>query len=92
MRHLMTKVRGTFDQFSGEVTIADDPAASTAGAKIATASISTRNAQRDSHLRSAEILDTDTFPVMRFVTTQVLPHHGGYLVIGDLTTKDVTRR
>jgi len=54
-RHLMVaNVRGQFTDFAGSVTIAEDPAQSSAHAIIQTASITTHNEQRDTHLRSAD--------------------------------------
>lgn len=91
VRHLMSKVRGSFSEFSGEVTIADELTASTATAEITIASVDTRNDQRDGHVRSAEILDAEKYPAMTFRATGVRASGADYVVTGDLTIKDVTR-
>ncbi|MGH3735698.1 MAG: YceI family protein [Micromonosporaceae bacterium] len=91
VRHLMSKVRGNFSDFSGEVRIAEQLAGSTATAEISIASVDTRNEQRDGHLRSAEILDAEAFPTMSFTATGVREQGSDYVVTGDLTIKDATR-
>ncbi|RFU43577.1 polyisoprenoid-binding protein [Actinomadura logoneensis] len=91
IRHLMTKVRGSFTDFSGAVQIADDVAASTATAEIKLASIDTRNADRDGHVRSADVLDVENHPTMTFATTGVRAEGGDYKVDGTLTIKGVAK-
>src|SRR5262245_44581678 len=88
IRHLMSKVRGSFTDFGGQVAIGDDLATSSVTAEIQMTSVSTRNADRDGHLRSAEIFDVANHPVMTFVTTGV---RDGHLVDGELTIRGVTR-
>jgi polyisoprenoid-binding protein YceI len=91
IRHLMSKVRGSFTDFSGGVDVAEDVFASTATAEIKVASVDTRHADRDAHLRSAEILDVENHPIMTFATTGVRAEDGAYLVDGELTIRGVTR-
>jgi polyisoprenoid-binding protein YceI len=91
IRHLMTKVRGSFTDFAGSVEVAEDLNATTAIAEIKLGSVDTRNADRDAHVRSAEILDVANHPVMTFATKGVRVDGGDYLVDGELTIKDVTR-
>jgi polyisoprenoid-binding protein YceI len=91
IRHLMSKVRGSFTTFSGQVVIGDDLASSRATAEIELTSVDTRNADRDAHLKSSEIFDTDNHPVMTFVTTGVREEGGDHLVDGELTIRGVTR-
>jgi polyisoprenoid-binding protein YceI len=98
VRHLMTTVRGSFTEFGGDIVIADDPFLSTATAEIAIESIDTRNAERDAHIRSSEIMDVANHPVMTFAATGVAPartgrraRHPRYGVDGDLTIRGVTR-
>lgn len=91
-RHLMiSKVRGRFASFSGTVTIAEDPLASTVEASVDLASIDTGDAQRDEHLRSADFFDVDQFPTMTFTTTGLKGDGDDFVLFGDLTIRGVTR-
>ena len=93
-RHAMvTKVRGAFNEFTGQAVIdGDDPAKSSATLTIEVASIDTRNAQRDEHLRTNDFLDLANYPQITFTSTSVA-HLGGndFEVTGELTIKDVTK-
>jgi polyisoprenoid-binding protein YceI len=91
IRHLMTKVRGSFTEFAGAIQVAESVEASTATAEIQLKSIDTRHADRDAHIRSADILDIDNHPTITFATKGVRAEDGDYLVDGDLTIKTVTR-
>lgn len=91
IRHLMTKVRGSFTEFSGSIELTDNVEDSKANVEIQIKSIDTRNADRDAHIRSAEILDLDNHPVMTFTSTGVRQNGGNYLLDGTLTIRDVTR-
>jgi polyisoprenoid-binding protein YceI len=90
-RFMLAKVRGRFTDVTGVVRIADDPAASSVEVVVATASISSGSADRDEHLRSADLLDVGRFPVAAFRSRSVRPGMGGALVEGDLTIVGVTR-
>jgi polyisoprenoid-binding protein YceI len=60
--------------------------------RIAAASIDTGNADRDTHLRSADFLDVATHPEITFASTAVEPVETDvYRVTGDLTIRGVTR-
>ena len=92
-RHAMvTKVRGSFNEFEGSgVVDGDDFAASTVSLTIQAASIDTRNAQRDGHLRSNDFLAMDEFPQITFASTGFTVTGPTSLdVTGDLTIKGVT--
>jgi polyisoprenoid-binding protein YceI len=92
IRHLVSKVRGSFAEFSGAVTVAEDLRLSGTSADIQMASVSTRNAQRDEDLRSGNIFGAEEYPLMTFRSTGVRPGHGDtYLVDGDLTIRAITR-
>ncbi|GAA1751699.1 YceI family protein [Nostocoides vanveenii] len=87
-RHLMvTKVRGSFPEVSGTVTVAEDVTASTVDVTVGMASVDTRSADRDAHLRSADFFDVENYPTMRFVSTSF----DGEELSGELTIKDVTK-
>jgi polyisoprenoid-binding protein YceI len=91
---LVSTVRG---RFAGAVngTIHYDPAdisKSSVTAVIATASIDTDNQMRDKDLRSANFFDVEKYPEIRFESTKVEKRGDGYVAIGNLTIKDVTRQ
>jgi polyisoprenoid-binding protein YceI len=94
-RHAMvTKVRGAFNEFEGVASIdGDNPANSNVSLTIQGASIDTRNAQRDEHLRSNDFLDLATYPTITFASTAIR-HLGGndFEVDGDLSIRGVTRQ
>jgi polyisoprenoid-binding protein YceI len=93
-RHAMvTKVRGSFNEFDGQGFYdADDPASSKLELTIQAASIDTRNADRDGHLRSNEFFDMETFPEITFRSTTVdQVDADSFKVTGDLTIKGVTK-
>ncbi|HUZ19002.1 MAG TPA: YceI family protein [Acidimicrobiales bacterium] len=92
-RHVMVaKVRGSFHEVEGSVTVAEDPLESHVEAIVQIASLDTRDEQRDAHLRSADFFDAESHPVMTYRSTKVSPKgHDHWLVEGDLTIKDVTR-
>jgi polyisoprenoid-binding protein YceI len=92
-RHAMvTTVRGQFGEFEGGAHLdTTDPSASSAKVSIRAASISTGQADRDAHLRSADFFDVETFPELTFVTTAVTRADATtWTVTGDLTIKGVT--
>ncbi|MFE6130928.1 YceI family protein [Streptomyces sp. NPDC056437] len=92
VRHLMvSKVRGSFERFSGEIIVAEDPLLSSARVEIDMSSIDTRNEDRDNDLRSTNFFESDRYPVMTFVTTGVRGSGTDYTVTGDLTIKGTTR-
>ncbi|MCV7172479.1 YceI family protein [Mycobacterium manitobense] len=91
VRHLMvSKVRGTFDTFSGAITVAEDGAPSVT-AEIAVDSINTRNEQRDAHLKSADYFDAATYPTATFASTGVRADGDRHVLDGDFTLKGVTK-
>jgi polyisoprenoid-binding protein YceI len=92
-RHAMvTKVRGAFNEFEGSAYLdGDNPANSTAKVTIKAASIDTRNAQRDEHLRSNDFLAMDQYPEITFVSTSVRQTgDASFDLTGDLTIKGAT--
>ena len=92
-RHAMvTKVRGAFNEFEGTATLdGANPASSSAQVTISTASIDTRNAQRDGHLRSNDFLAMDEYPQITFVSTGARQvDDSTFELTGDLTIKGVT--
>lgn len=92
-RHLMaSKVRGSFQSFSGTIEVAEDLTQSKVNVSIDTASITTGAEDRDNHLRSGDFFDVEEFPTMTFESTEIKDlGDGKYEVNGDLTIKDVTK-
>jgi polyisoprenoid-binding protein YceI len=91
VRHLMSRVRGTFSDVSGQIVTDADPARSSATAVIAVASVSTGHQMRDNHLRSADFFDSVRYPEMTFASRSLGLADGGWVLAGDLTIRDVTR-
>lgn len=93
-RHAMvTKVRGSFNDFTGGVVLdGDNPANSTAKVVIKVASIDTRNEQRDGHLRTNDFLSADEYPEITFVSTSARQvGDTEFELTGDLTIKGITK-
>lgn len=93
-RHAMvTKVRGSFNEFEGTAVLdGTNPAASTASLTIQAASIDTRQAQRDEHLRSNDFLAMEQFPTITFVSTAVArTGDAEFDLTGGLTIKGITK-
>ncbi|GAA0591007.1 YceI family protein [Kribbella sandramycini] len=91
VRHLMTKVRGTFREFTGEIVVKDSLEESTANVVVELASVHTRNDQRDGHLRSGDFFDAENTPKMTFASTGLKAEGENYVLAGELTIKDVTK-
>jgi polyisoprenoid-binding protein YceI len=92
IKHMMvSKVRGHFGAFSGQIITADDPLASSATVSIDVASIDTDNDMRDDHIRSADFFDAEHHPTMTFTSTGVRAEDHGLFVDGDLTIRGVTK-
>jgi polyisoprenoid-binding protein YceI len=93
-KHLgMMTVRGHFADVTSTADIdPDHPEAMRVEVTIQAASIKTHNEVRDRDLRSENFLETDTFPVITFISTRVEPAgEDRYTVTGDLTIKGNTR-
>jgi polyisoprenoid-binding protein YceI len=94
IKHMMiSNVKGQFAKVSGALTLNEfDLANSQVEAAIDAASIETRDAQRDTHLRSADFLDVEKFPTLLFKSKRIrLVRDGELSVEGDLTIHGVRR-
>ena len=93
VRHLLSKVRGRFNDFSGAIEFdRDQPASSRVDVTIQAGSIDTGEPDRDKHLRSEDFFDVERFPTLTFVSTSVTPRgDNNYDVAGDLTIHGATR-
>jgi polyisoprenoid-binding protein YceI len=94
-RHAMvTTVRGSFNEIEGSFHAdLDDMSNSSARVVLKTASVDTRNTQRDDHLRSGDFFDVEKWPDITFQSTLIEEvEDNAYMVSGDLTIRDVTRQ
>lgn len=95
VKHMMiSHVKGHFSKVSGALTLDEsDLAKSHIEASIDAASIETRDAQRDAHLRSADFLDAEKFPTLSFKSGRITVIRDGELKVeGDLSIHGVTRK
>lgn len=95
VKHMMiANVKGQFAKVSGVLTLDEsEPTKSRVEASIEAASIETRDAQRDAHLKSADFFDVEKFPTLLFKSTRVSVLRNGELAVeGDLTIRGVTRK
>ena len=94
VKHMMiSNVKGRFTTVKGVLTLDEDEVTnSRVEASIDAASIDTRDAQRDAHLKSPDFLDVEKFPALNFQSTRISRNGDGELkVAGDLTIHGVTR-
>lgn len=94
VRHLISKVRGRFSDFSGTITFDhENPADSQVDFQVQAASIDTAEPNRDTHLRSDDFFAADRFPTLDFKSTRIAPRGKDlYDVAGDLTIRGVTKQ
>lgn len=93
-KHMMiTTVKGRFQSVRGTFTFNEaDPARSSVEVEIDAASLVSGTEYRDNHLKSADFLEVDKYPVITFKSTRIEPtgsDHGK--ITGDLTIHGVTR-
>jgi polyisoprenoid-binding protein YceI len=92
VRHMMvSKVRGRFTKFSGQLVTAENPLQSAVTAEIDLTSINTGQEQRDQHIQSADFFEVETYPTMTYKSTGIRVEDGEYILDGDLTLKGVTK-
>jgi polyisoprenoid-binding protein YceI len=95
VRHMMiSNVKGQFAKVSGVLTFDESELThSRVEAVIEAASIETRDAQRDAHLKSADFFHAEKFPTLTFKSTGISIVRDGELAIeGDLRIRGVTRK
>jgi polyisoprenoid-binding protein YceI len=94
VKHMMiSNVKGQFTGVQGVLVLDEtDLTKSHVEASIEAASITTRDAQRDTHLKSADFLDVEKFPTLSFKSTRISRTGAGELAVaGDLTIHGVAR-
>ncbi|HEX7252019.1 MAG TPA: YceI family protein [Thermoanaerobaculia bacterium] len=92
VRHLVTKVRGRFKNFSGTIRLdRGRPDHSSVEFSIEAASIDTDVPDRDTHLRSPDFFDVEKFPRLTFTSSRIQPAGDRYDVTGTLTMRGVSK-
>lgn len=93
VRHfVISNVEGRFKDFSGTISYDEkDIANSWVKVTIKVASISTDNEKRDSHLKSPDFFDAEKYPEITFVSNKIIQSNDGYVAVGDLTMRGVTK-
>ncbi len=84
-------VRGTFDRFSGSLSVGDSLADTSLTIEAEMASINSGNAMRDEHMHGADFFDVSNHPNMVFESTSISEAGSGYALTGNLTIKGVTQ-
>lgn len=78
VRHMMvSKVRGRFDEYKGEVTVGEDPSDSRVEVTIEAGSIDTSEPNRDNHLRSSDFFNIEEYPQLVFRSGKIISGHDG---------------
>ena len=93
VKHMgLATVKGFFSDFEGSLVVAEDGGVTATGS-VQAASLNTRSAQRDEHLRSADFFDVENHPELTFRSTAVEPAgEDTYKVTGDLTIRGTTNQ
>src|SRR5580658_1881162 len=95
VKHMMiSHVKGHFAKVTGTLTLDESNLAnSRVEALIEAASLETRDAQRDAHLKSPDFFDVEKFPSISFKSSRISVVRDGELAIeGNLTIRGVTRK
>jgi polyisoprenoid-binding protein YceI len=94
VRHMMiSTVHGQFEKVTGSVDFNPDaPTNTLVDVQIEAASITTREPQRDGHLKSPDFLDAEKYPYLTFKSKRVdVLNETHARLAGDLTIRDITR-
>ncbi|MGH2591254.1 MAG: YceI family protein [Actinomycetota bacterium] len=90
-RHMLSKVRGRFNEFDGKVVIGQGLEDSFVEIEIDAVSVETKTDMRDNHLRSGDFFDVEQHPKLTFRSREIRPTGGNtFQLVGDLTIRDVT--
>ena len=92
-QHLgISSIHGRFNEFSGEIRVADQVESSGVDVRIEAASVDTANSMRDSHLRDQDFLDVERHPTISYRSTALSRRdRDRWDLDGDLTLCGVTR-
>ncbi len=93
VRHLLTRVRGRFSDFSGTIEFDDaQPELSSVDFSAQVASIDTNNSDRDAHLRTDDFFAADRFPTITFKSQRISRQSDErFAVEGELTIRGIAK-
>lgn len=93
VKHMViATVNGVFGEFDGTVSFdPDNLGASKITGVVQVASIDTKNERRDGHLRSDDFFNAEQYPEITFESTEIKKSGDGYVAVGNLTIRDVTK-
>ena len=92
-KHLMiTTVKGRITEVEGTI-VSDEEDLKNSSVEVAlkAASLDTRTEQRDQHLRSADFLDVEKYPEIKFRSTRIEGDKESFKMTGNLAIRGVTR-
>jgi polyisoprenoid-binding protein YceI len=90
VRHLLTRMRGRFTDFAGDIQIDEDPRKSSVAVTIQAASVDVANPGAEETLRGDRFLDVARYPTLDFESREVVPGEDGrWVIAGDLRVKGV---
>ncbi len=87
----ISKVRGSFTEFDATLTVGETLADSSVVANVQIASVNTKDANRDGHLKSADFFDAEQFPAMTFKSTGIKGDSEEFVLVGELTVRGVSK-
>ncbi|OYZ21013.1 MAG: hypothetical protein B7Y39_10025 [Bdellovibrio sp. 28-41-41] len=89
----ISKIPGRFTEFSGTVDLDEkDITRSKVDFTVNISSITTAVVKRDDHLRTPDFFDAQKFPKATFQSSEIKKSGKGYVLKGDLTIRDVTKK
>ncbi len=94
VKHMMiSTVKGRFEGVTGTIeTIDEEIGKATVDVEIDVSTIDTRAAQRDTHLKSPDFLDSETHPKITFKSKKITDRGDGtFDMVGDLTVRNVSK-
>ncbi|MEV6480067.1 YceI family protein [Streptomyces sp. NPDC051576] len=87
----LVNVKGTFSTVTGQGEVRPDGSA-VGTLTLAAASLDTKNAKRDKHLRSADLFDVEKFPEITFAVRSAELRDGDTVhIVGQLTVHGISR-
>ena len=93
VKHMViSNAKGAFQEFEGKIVYdAENMASSSVEVTIQAASIYTNNEKRDADLRKGDFLDVENHPTITFKSTKITKKDDGWVMLGDLTIRGITK-